>query len=206
MIYTDKIFKDEDGRYFSGEYLDHNPWFKSHHTFTEIDEYDKYEEMRGRVVRCNYSQLFYPDTRMILCNEIPNVFPDIIDTMEQGSLTDDDDTPKVGDSVYHYETGKNGNIAKITEGDDGETRYDIELNDGTAISNVEEDDFEINENDDDENFPEIYQWYIIDDGTAEFLLEHTEELLFYCEALDLHILGVTHWGTGWDYVDAECRW
>lgn len=47
---------------------------------------------------------------------------------------------------------------------------------------------------------EVFQWYIVDDPT--FLLQHTDELVFYYEPLDLHVLGVTHFGTDWSYVAA----
>ena len=50
---------------------------------------------------------------------------------------------------------------------------------------------------------EIYQCYLIDRATAERLKEHTNEIIFYCEMLDLCVLGVTHWGTGWDYVETD---
>ncbi len=46
----------------------------------------------------------------------------------------------------------------------------------------------------------VFQWYIVDDPT--FLLQHTDELVFYYEPLDLHVLGVTHFGTDWAYVAA----
>lgn len=48
-----------------------------------------------------------------------------------------------------------------------------------------------------EIFEDIYQFYLIDSYTAEFLKEHTDELIFYSEKLDLYVLGVTHFGTAW---------
>ena len=47
---------------------------------------------------------------------------------------------------------------------------------------------------------EVFQWYIISDPS--FIMEHTDELVFHDEELDLYILGVTHVGTSWDYVPA----
>ncbi len=47
---------------------------------------------------------------------------------------------------------------------------------------------------------EVFQWYIIADPT--FALEHTDELVFYDDELGVHVLGVTHWGTSWNYVSA----
>ena len=53
---------------------------------------------------------------------------------------------------------------------------------------------------------EIYQYYIVSDGGAN-LLEGINEIVFYNEELDMYIWGVTHWGTGWDYVltDIKCN-
>lgn len=39
---------------------------------------------------------------------------------------------------------------------------------------------------------EVYEYYLIDDRTAQFLKEHTNELIFYSEKLDLYVLGVTY--------------
>ena len=54
-----------------------------------------------------------------------------------------------------------------------------------------------------DEYTEIYQYYIIDSGTAERLKEHTDEIIFYIEKLDLYVLGVTHWGTSWTHCTAE---
>lgn len=57
--------------------------------------------------------------------------------------------------------------------------------------------------DEDGNYYDVFQYFIIDSRTAKNLKEHTDELVFYVESLDLYILGVTHCGTSWDYVGAE---
>lgn len=51
-----------------------------------------------------------------------------------------------------------------------------------------------------EETPEIYQYYIISDSGARILQECTNEIIYYLPALDIHVWGVTHWGTSWDYV------
>ena len=60
------------------------------------------------------------------------------------------------------------------------------------------------ENEQDE-LPEVFQWYIIDDNGARICKEFNE-IVYYNEKLDIYLWGVTHWGTGWDYVltDIEC--
>ena len=47
---------------------------------------------------------------------------------------------------------------------------------------------------------EIYQFYIISEYGYEFLSEHTDEIVYYNNTLDIHLWGVTHFGTSWDYV------
>lgn len=47
--------------------------------------------------------------------------------------------------------------------------------------------------------PDVFQWYIISDNGAEILKE-AGEIVFYNEELDMYVWGVTHYGTGWDYV------
>lgn len=45
--------------------------------------------------------------------------------------------------------------------------------------------------------PEVYQYYIVRDIEP---LKEANEIVWYIEALDLYIWGVTHYGTGWYYV------
>lgn len=52
---------------------------------------------------------------------------------------------------------------------------------------------------------EIFQDYIISEYGYEFLAEHTDEIVFYNEKLDIHVWGVTHFGTTWDYVLTDIK-
>ena len=52
---------------------------------------------------------------------------------------------------------------------------------------------------------DVYQYFIIDDRDAERLKEYTNELVYYCEVLDMYILGVTHFGTPWNGVPANWK-
>lgn len=47
--------------------------------------------------------------------------------------------------------------------------------------------------------PEVFQWYIVDDWGAK-LLQEINEIVYYNETLDMYLWGVTHYGTSWDYV------
>ena len=51
-----------------------------------------------------------------------------------------------------------------------------------------------------EAYAEVFQYYIISDDGAEFLQEHTDELVYFVPNFDLYLWGVTHYGTSWDYV------
>lgn len=51
----------------------------------------------------------------------------------------------------------------------------------------------------------IFQDYIISESGYEFLKDYTDEIVFYNEKLDLYIWGVTHFGTGWDYVLTDVK-
>lgn len=57
-----------------------------------------------------------------------------------------------------------------------------------------------------DEYAEIFQCYIVDGNGAE-ILEKAGEIVFYNEALDMYVWGVTHWGTSWDYVltDIPCN-
>ena len=54
---------------------------------------------------------------------------------------------------------------------------------------------------------DIYQYFIVDfsSWTYELITKYQQQfskefILYYIEELDLYVLGVTHLGTGWDYV------
>lgn len=54
---------------------------------------------------------------------------------------------------------------------------------------------------------EVFQWYIVSDSGAQIIQDYTNEILYYHDELDIYLWGVTHWGTGWDYVltDIPCN-
>lgn len=47
--------------------------------------------------------------------------------------------------------------------------------------------------------PEVFQWFIVDDLGGRLLTE-INEIVYYNETLDMYLWGVTHYGTSWDYV------
>lgn len=62
---------------------------------------------------------------------------------------------------------------------------------------------------DEENdeYTEVFQWFIVSDNGAQMIQDYTDEILYYHEELDIYLWGVTHWGTSWDYVlmDIPCN-
>ena len=59
------------------------------------------------------------------------------------------------------------------------------------------------EQDEDEADEEVFQWFIIDENSAEFFVHYTNELIYYSDSLDMYLLGVTHFGTAWSGVMTE---
>ena len=64
-----------------------------------------------------------------------------------------------------------------------------------------------NDPDAEEEYPEVFQFFIVSDAGAELIKDYNVGPLWYCEELDMYIWGITHWGTGWDYVltDIPCE-
>ena len=57
-----------------------------------------------------------------------------------------------------------------------------------------------------EQMRDIYQYYLINESLANMLKEHTDNIVFYSDKLNLYVLGVTHFGTGWSCVAEDFRW
>ena len=51
-----------------------------------------------------------------------------------------------------------------------------------------------------ENYIDVFQYYIISADGADILMDWTNEIVFYNEALDMYVWGVTHYGTDWDLI------
>lgn len=68
-------------------------------------------------------------------------------------------------------------------------------------------DFDYEEEEEIIENPEVFQWYIVSDSGAQIIQDYTNEILYYHDKLDIYLWGVTHWGTGWDYVltDIPCN-
>ena len=53
---------------------------------------------------------------------------------------------------------------------------------------------------DNDEYLDIYQYYIIDDNLANRLIDNTNEIIYHHNRLDIYVLGVSHFGTSWQYV------
>lgn len=86
------------------------------------------------------------------------------------------------------------------------------LVDGCILNNsiIEETNYEgwelVNGDDyQEDEYVEVYQYYIISEYGYEFLSRYTDELVYYNSTLDVYLWGVTHFGTSWDYVLTDVK-
>ena len=61
-----------------------------------------------------------------------------------------------------------------------------------------------NEGEEDDYY-EVFQYYIITDSGYDILERFTDEIVYYNEELDMYVWGITHFGTSWDYVLTDVR-
>jgi hypothetical protein len=61
------------------------------------------------------------------------------------------------------------------------------------------------EENEDGDYYEVYQYYIITESGYRFLEDFTDELVYYHEELDMYLWGITHFGTSWDYVLTDLK-
>lgn len=61
-----------------------------------------------------------------------------------------------------------------------------------------------NDGEEEDYSEEIYQWYIVSANAVD-ILEMADQIVYYNEALDMYLWGVTHWGTSWDYVLTDIK-
>lgn len=147
-VYADDIYMDKDGRYYTASCL------RDKEGCTKIE--DRFSLFNSHTeIMCNYDQIFFPDSNLILCNNIEKM-DGFWDGLENGSLN------------YYYDNNYN-------ECDEEDASHIV--------------------------MKEIFQWFIIDRHTAEFLMEHTDEIIVYVGFLDVYTLGVTHYGTMWCGVE-----
>lgn len=120
-------------------------------------------------------------------------------------------TAEIG--YWEQESGLIDNTDEIEELDEKKTDLEYEMIDldeesdewkrlNEQVDDIESQISELEEKQ--ENQPEIFQYYIVSDEGAR-ILKDADEIVFYNEELDMYVWGVTHWGTGWDYVLTDIK-
>ena len=81
-----------------------------------------------------------------------------------------------------------------------ELEEENENNPSQIIENeIDEINEKIEELENEQDYQEVYQWFIVDDWGA-ILLQEINEIVYYNKKLDMYLWAVTHYGTSWSYV------
>ena len=104
-----------------------------------------------------------------------------------------DNSERIEEIEEELEMLHNESVIENNETDTPE--YEFYMN---RIEELEEEKEELEREQD--NNPEIFQYFIISGYGAQILQELTDEIVYYLPAIDCYVWGVTHWGTSWDYV------
>jgi len=54
-------------------------------------------------------------------------------------------------------------------------------------------------------YKEIYQYYLIMEGGADYLKRYTNEIVLFSPKLEVYVWGITHFGTSWDGVEVQLK-
>lgn len=165
---------------------------KSEHIFGKYfcgNEISKYGRGNGYIDYATLAKSF----DAVLCNNIFEAFPEELEQVN-GFIDNSEEIEELREKIEELEDA-------ITD----DTTAEQDEQTSAAIRELKEQIEELEEQE--YNYPEVFQWYIISDGGANILKDYTNELVYYCETLEVYIWGVTHYGTSWDYVltDIKCE-
>lgn len=120
----------------------------------------------------------------VLNNDIMNLTYDI-GSWEQvsGAIDNTDEIEELEEKRDELEEENENSPSQIIENEINEINEQIE-----ELENEQDND------------PEVFQWFIVDDWGARLLQQETNEIVYYNETLDVYLWGVTHYGTSWNYV------
>ena len=172
------------------------------------NEASDYAKENGRLDYATLAKAF----DAVLNNEIMNATCEIgYWEQENGIIDNSDEIDELNEKIDEL----NDKISDLEDEqedlDDEDENYDAEYdrieNEISRIqTNIKELEDEIEELErEQDNNDEIFQYYIVSDEGARILKEWTNEIVFYNEALDMYIWGVTHWGTSWSYVLTDIK-
>lgn len=108
FVLWDDIYKNEEGKLYTKTWRNNNPWWEDKHTWEKVEVYNIDS---GTPIRCVYSQLFRPNSSLLLCNDIVKVDYDLYANLESGEL-------------WHYYDAE-GN--EVEEDDDYETEEAVDI-------------------------------------------------------------------------------
>ena len=137
--------------------------------------------------------LRYHDVNMVLCNDVLDV-DDEMELQNMDYLVDTDDV-----KTWISEYTNDDFLMDFFDYDDN--KHDID--------NLTDDDLQLIKDDycmdiiDDLDlynyYDDIYQYYIIDDYSSDLFIK-LQYPVFYSNALNVYVVGITHWGTSWNYI------
>lgn len=116
-----------------------------------------------------------------------------------------DELREAADALRDQSTEKTDAAAEAEEAGNAAEAEKLRAEAAELEAEADKKDEEADDLEEEQDPPECFQFFIVDDAGAEIIQEWTDDPLFYCEALDLYIWGVTHWGTSWDYVLTDIR-
>ena len=174
--------------------------FTTHFYGQEISNYGK---ENGRVDYRAFAGAF----DAVLNNNIMNATWGTCGEWEQesGFIDNSDEIDEIDEQIDELNT-KISDLYEIEpENENEDARIYGEIEDFEEKIRILEDKKDDLEAEQDEQ-PDVYQWYIVDDQGANICREYNE-ILYYNKALDMYLWGVTHFGTAWDYVltDIPCE-
>ena len=116
-----------------------------------------------------------------------------------------DELRDAADEIRDQATEKTDAADEAEEAGDADEAEKLRAEAAELEAEAEKKEEEADELEAEQEPPECFQFFIVDDAGAEIIQEWTDDPLFYCEALDMYVWGVTHWGTSWDYVLTDIR-
>lgn len=132
----------------------------------------------------------------VLCNDIISKTCGVVGEWEQENGGNDEEIEELKENIKELEDKE-----FIW---DEKTRKYIDSPDYDELQEqIEELQEQIEELEDFE--PEIFQYFIVSDEGANILKSYTNEIIYYNGELDIHVWGVTHFGTSWDYVNTSIK-
>ena len=135
--------------------------------------------------------LKYHNVNMVLCNDILDVDCEM-ELQNMNYLVDTDDvktwisTYTNDDFLMDFFDDDKHDIDNLTDDDLQLVKDDYCMD---IINDLELLDY----------YDDIYQYFIIDDYSSDLFIK-LEYPVFYSSVLNVYVVGITHWGTSWNYI------